>query len=217
MEHFWAPKRQKGAIISKKRSYSREEETSWGDIFRCLKEGIFGSEEDFNEDSEDNFEEVEEAQESKETQQSPKSASRPAHQEADKDSVLCSTLQASLNTFVQTGQASDSLLQLLKEGFDKNPDLLEEIAKFVAIRRRGEERIHPGFLVTYEGKNSMLLSKEKALDFILSRPGAAVSEKIFVSLVKDGKTISTREATEGEKRLYYEQQPSKADATGQIK
>lgn len=203
--------------MSKKRRYSREEETSWGDIFRCLKEGIFGSEEDFNEDSEDNFEEVEEAQESKETQQSPKSASKPAHQEADKDSVLCSTLQASLNTFVQTGQASDSLLQLLKEGFDKNPDLLEEIAKFVAIRRRGEERIHPGFLVTYEGKNSMLLSKEKALDFILSRPGAAVSEEIFVSLVKDGKTISTREATEGEKRLYYEQQPSKADATGQIK
>lgn len=199
----------------------KSEEYGWGEILDVLKKGIFGSEDDFDDDDDD-FEEVEGVESTKsagQAEEKAKESAKPAQklveQKADKDSVLCSTLQSSLNTFVQTGQASDSLLQLLKEGFDKNPDLLEEIAKFVTIRRRGEERIHPGFLVTYEGKNSMLLSKEKALDFILSRPGAAVSEKIFVSLVKDGRTISTREATEDEKRRYYEQQSSKADASGQ--
>ena len=90
----------------------------------------------------------------------------------------------------------------MKEGFDKNPDLLEEIAKYIAARRRGEERIHPGFLVSYNGESSMLLTKEKTLDYILSRPGSTVRETIFVSLVKDGKTVSTREATEEEKKLY---------------
>ena len=90
----------------------------------------------------------------------------------------------------------------MKEGFDKNPDLLEQIAQYIAIRRRGEERIHPGFLVSYNGESSMLLTKEKTLDYILSRPGATVRETIFVSLVKDGKTVSTREATDEEKKLY---------------
>ena len=202
--------------MSKKRRYSREDETSWGDIFRSFKEGLLGSEDDF--DYVD-FEEVEEAEESKPAKQTDKKAiesaksaqesesaskptQKPAAKEADKDSVLCSTLQTDLNVFVQTGVTSDTLLQLLKEGFDKNPDLLEQIAQYIAIRRRGEERIHPGYLVSYKGEHSMFLSKEKALDHLLSNPGASVRETIFVSLVKDGKTVSTREATDEEKKLY---------------
>jgi len=185
----------------------RSEEYSWGEIFSSLKRGVLGSEDDFDDDD---FEEVEESkpteQTDKEKEESAKSVSRPsqktAEPKADKDSVLCSALQSDLNAFVQSGQASDSLLQLLKEGFDKNPDLLEQIAQYIAIRRRGEERIHPGFLVSYNGESSMLLTKEKTLDYILSRPGATVRETIFVSLVKDGKTVSTREATDEEKKLY---------------
>lgn len=185
----------------------RSEEYSWGEIFSSLKRGALGSEDDFDDDD---FEEVEESkpteQTDKEKEESAKSVSRPsqktAEPKADKDSVLCSALQSDLNAFVQSGQASDSLLQLLKEGFDKNPDLLEQIAQYIAIRRRGEERIHPGFLVSYNGESSMLLTKEKTLDYILSRPGATVRETIFVSLVKDGKTVSTREATDEEKKLY---------------
>ena len=61
----------------------------------------------------------------------------------------------------------------------------------------------------------MFLSKEKALDHLLSRHGATVRETIFVSLVKDGKTVSTREATEEEKKLYFRQKSSKADISGQ--
>ena len=185
----------------------RSEEYSWGEIFSSLKRGVLGSEDDFDDDD---FEEVEESkpteQTDKEKEESAKSVSRPsqktAEPKADKDSVLCSAQQSDLNAFVQSGQASDSLLQLLKEGFDKNPDLLEQIAQYIAIRRRGEERIHPGFLVSYNGESSMLLTKEKTLDYILSRPGATVRETIFVSLVKDGKTVSTREATDEEKKLY---------------
>ena len=185
----------------------RSEEYSWGEIFSSLKRGVLGAEDDFDDDD---FEEVEESkpteQTDKEKEESAKSVSRPsqktAEPKADKDSVLCSALQSDLNAFVQSGQASDSLLQLLKEGFDKNPDLLEQIAQYIAIRRRGEERIHPGFLVSYNGESSMLLTKEKTLDYILSRPGATVRETIFVSLVKDGKTVSTREATDEEKKLY---------------
>lgn len=185
----------------------RSEEYNWGEIFSSLKRGVLGSEDDFDDDD---FEEVEESkpteQTDKEKEESAKSVSRPsqktAEPKADKDSVLCSALQSDLNAFVQSGQASDSLLQLLKEGFDKNPDLLEQIAQYIAIRRRGEERIHPGFLVSYNGESSMLLTKEKTLDYILSRPGATVRETIFVSLVKDGKTVSTREATDEEKKLY---------------
>ena len=189
----------------------KNEDYSWGEILDSFKKGILGSEDDFDDDD---FEEVEESKPAEQTDKAKeesaklvqKSVSKPsqktAEQKADKDSVLCSTLQTSLNVFVQTGTASDTLLQLLKEGFDKNPDLLEEIAKYIAARRRGEERIHPGFLVSYKGESSMLLTKEKTLDYILSRPGAMVRETIFVSLMKDGKTVSTREATEEEKKLY---------------
>ena len=190
----------------------RSEQYSWGEIFDSFKRGVIGSEDDFDDD----FEEVEEAESARPTDQTGKKtkesanpgqesepAAKPA-QKPDKDSgsVFCSTLQTDLNAFVQTGTASNALLQLLKEGFDKNPDLLEEIAKYIAARRRGEERIHPGFLVSYNGESSMLLTKEKTLDYILSRPGSTVRETIFVSLVKDGKTISTREATDEEKKLY---------------
>lgn len=193
----------------------KNEDYSWGEILDSFKKGILGSEDDFDDDFEEvEVEEVEESkpaeQTGKKTEESAKPVQRPASKptqkpaakEADKDSVLCSTLQADLNAFVQTGQVSNALLQLLKEGFDKNPDLLEEIAKYIAARRRGEERIHPGFLVSYNGESSMLLTKEKTLDYILSRPGSTVRETIFVSLVKDGKTVSTREATEEEKKLY---------------
>lgn len=190
----------------------RSEEYSWGEIFSSLKRGVLGSEDDFD----DGFEEVEEAESARPTDQTGKKtkesanpgqesepAAKPA-QKPDKDSgsVFCSTLQTDLNAFVQTGTASNTLLQLLKEGFDKNPDLLEEVAQYIAIRRRGEERIHPGYLVSYKGEHSMFLSKEKALDHLLSNPGASVRETIFVSLVKDGKTVSTREATDEEKKLY---------------
>lgn len=122
----------------------RSEEYSWGEIFSSFKRGVLGSDEDF----EDDFEEIEETEEpkpaeqtGKKTEEPAKSASKPtqkpAAKEADKDSVLCSTLQTDLNVFVQTGVTSDTLLQLMKEGFDKNPDLLEEIAKYIAARRRG--------------------------------------------------------------------------------
>ena len=204
---------------------NRSENYTWGEIFDTFKKGVLGSDEDF----EDNFEEVKEFQEppkikirkgpapvTAQFQEPPKIKIRkgPASVQPA-EAVIWRNLQADLSRFVQSGQASDSLLQLLREGFDKNPDLLEEVAKYIAVRRRGEERIHPGFLISYKGENSMLLSKEKALDFILSRPGAAVRETIFVSLVKDGKTVSTREANEEEKKLYYEQQSSKADTSGQ--
>ena len=208
----------------------REENYSWGEIFNSFKIGVFGSEEDFDDDFEDV--EVEKDEESKTVEQTDKKteesakpvqkpaskpAQKPTGQEAGKDSnsAFCSSLQTDLNTFVQTGTASGPLLQLLKEGFNKNPDLLEEIAKYIAARRRGEERIHPGYLVSYKGERSMYLTKEKALDHLLSCPGAAVRETIFVSLVKDGTTISTREATAEEKKLYFEQKSSKADASGQ--
>ena len=201
----------------------RSEQYSWGEILDSFKRGVLGSEEDFDDDD---FEEVEVEESEKSAEQTDKEkeesakpaqkpAQKPADQKADKDSVLCSTLQASLNTFVQTGQASDSLLQLLKEGFNKNPDLLDQIAQYIAIKRRGEERIHPGYLVSDKGGDSMFLTKENALDHILSHPGASVRETILVSLVKDRKAISTREATAEEKKLYFEQKSSKADASWQ--
>lgn len=208
----------------------RNEEYSWGEIFNSFKKGIIGSDEDFDDDFEEV--EVEKDEEPKSAEQTDKKtkksaeptqesksvlkqAQNPADQKADKDSVLCSTLQTDLNAFVQTGTASNALLQLLKEGFDKNPDLLEEIAKYIAARRRGVETIHPGYLVSYKGGDSMFLTKEKVLGYILDHPGATVRETIFVSLVKDRKTVSTREATDEEKKLYYEQQSSKADTSGQ--
>ena len=206
----------------------KNEDYSWGEILDSFKKGILGSEDDFDDDFEEvEVEEVEESkpaeQTGKKTEESAKPVQKPASKptqkpavkEADKDSnsVFCSSLQTDLNTFVQTGTASGSLLQLLREGFDKNPVLLEEIARYIAIKRRGEERIHPGYLVSYKGERSMYLTKEKALDHLLSCPGAAVRETIFVSLVKDGTTISTREATAEEKKLYFEQKSSKADAS----
>lgn len=206
----------------------KNEDYSWGEILDSFKKGILGSEDDFDDDFEEvEVEEVEESkpaeQTGKKTEESAKPvqkpaskpAQKPAVKEADKDSnsVFCSSLQTDLNAFVQTGQVSNALLQLLKEGFDKNPDLLEEIARYIAIKRSGEERIHPGYLVSYKGERSMYLTKEKALDHLLSCPGAAVRETIFVSLVKDGTTISTREATAEEKKLYFEQKSSKADAS----
>lgn len=202
----------------------KSEYYSWGEILDSFKRGVLGSDEDFDDDFEDV--EVEESeklaeQADRKTKEPAKSAqksvSKPAQQEADKgsDSVLCSTLQTDLNVFVQTGTASNTLLQLLKEGFDKNPDLLEQIAQYIAIKRRGEERIHPGYFVSFEGADSMFLSKERVLDYLLSHPGATVRETIFVSLVKDRKTVDTREATEEEKKLYFKQKSSKADASGQ--
>ena len=207
--------------MSKKRS---DEYYSWGEILDSFRKGILGADDDFDDDFEEV--EVEESEKSAEqtnrkAKESAKSAqestTKPAKQEAGKDSssVLCSALQSDLNTFVQTGTVSDPLLQLLKEGFDKNPDLLEEIAKYIAVRRRGEERIHPGYLVSYKGERSMFLTKEKALDHLLSNPGASVRETIFASIVKNGKTVDTREATADEKKRYYEQKSSKADAIGQ--
>ena len=209
----------------KKRKNNVEVETSVVDILNSLAEVLLGPVEDFDDDFEEV--EVEESEKSleqtdKEKEESAKpvqkSVSKPsqktAEQKADKDSVLCSALQSDLNTFVQTGTVSDPLLQLLKEGFDKNPDLLEEIAKYIAVKRRGEERIHPGYFVSFEGEDSMFRSKEKVLDYLLSHPGASIRETIFVSLVKDRKIVDTREATEEEK-LYFEQKSSKADASGQ--
>ena len=55
----------------------------------------------------------------------------------------------------------------------------------------------------------MFVSQEEALSFILARPGSVVREAVFVSKVKDGKTISTREATETERKLFNEQKSSK--------
>ena len=75
--------------------------------------------------------------------------------------------------------------------------------------RGAEEIVHPGYLVSYEGMDSMFVSQEKVLNFILTRPGAIVKEEIFVSKVKDDKTISTRKATEEEKKLFNEQKSSK--------
>lgn len=194
----------------------RSEEYSWGEILDCFKRGVLGADDDFEEVEVEEVEESKPAEQTgKKTEESAKPTQKPAAKGADKDSVLCSTLQTDLNVFVQTGTASNTLLQLLKEGFDKNPDLLEEIAKYIAVRRRGEERIHPGYLVSYKGERSMFLTKEKALDHLLSNPGASVRETIFVSLVKNGTTVDTREATEEEKKLYFEQKSSKADVPAQ--
>lgn len=202
----------------------KSEDYTWGEILDSFRKGILGADDDFDDDFEEV--EVEESEKSAEqtnrkAKESAKSAqestTKPAKQEADKDSnsVFCSSLQTDLNAFVQTGQVSNALLQLLKEGFDKNPDLLEQIAQYIAIKRRGEERIHPGYLVSYKGERSMFLTKEKALDHLLSNPGASVRETIFASIVKNGKTVDTREATEEEKKRYYERKSSEADASGQ--
>ena len=222
--------------MSKRRNF-REDEFSLRDIFKSVKEAVLGPEEDF----EDDVEEVEEVQEPKATQKSPKpvqesaptpaqkpvseSASAPVQnpvsetapaQQSGKtaEAVIWRTLQADLNRFVQEGKVSESLLQLLEEGFEKNPQLLLQIAELVESRKV-EERVHPGYLLEYEGKQSMISSKERAFELFVQRPGSTLKETIFVSKIVNDKAMETREATEEEKKLYFEQQSSKADASDQ--
>lgn len=198
----------------------KKKEIGWGDILGSLKQNVFG----FNEDLDDeDFEEVEEREAPKPKKPTQKGdEDKPAQvatqnpseesEEAESEALAAysGSLQAGqdLDRFFHTGVASDRLLQLLEEGFAKNPDLMSRTANDLADRG-AEERVHPGYLVSYEGMDSMFVSQEKALSFILARPGAVVREAIFVSKVKDGNTISTREATEEEKKLFNEQKSSK--------
>lgn len=207
----------------------RKEITGWGEILGSLKKNVFG----FNEDLDDeDFEEVEEIESPKPTkpvqgveqgqklasqaqatiQNSSDSCSKKVESEAL--AAYSSSLQAGqdLDRFFHTGVASDRLFQLLEEGFAKNPDLMSRTANNLADRG-AEEIVHPGYLVSFEGMDSMFVSKEKVLNFILTRPGAVVRESVFVSKVKDDNTISTREATEEEKKLFNEQKSSKDDST----
>lgn len=229
--------------MSKKvRKNYREVETSWGDIFRCLKEGLIGSEEDFDDDSDEDFEEVEKAPKTKKvpspevtpaavTAPIQKQVSEPApaqvqiqapvkevfptqKTEEAAEAAIWKTLRSNLNRFVQSGQASESLLQLMEEGFEKNPQLLHEIVGHIESRKT-EEKIHPGYLMEYGGKLSMISSKERAFELFTQRPGSTIRETIFVSKMVEGRATDTREASEEEKKLYYEQQSSKADASGQ--
>ena len=208
----------------KKRRNNVEAETSAVDIFKTLSEVLFGSKDDFGDD----FEEVEEIEESQKPSKSasvqksapevtPTSAQKPVSEPAPAqaaEAVVWRTLQADLNRFVQSGESSESLLQLMEEGFEKNPQLLLQIAELIESRKT-EEEIHPGFLMEYQGKQSMFTSKERVFKLFLERPGSTIKETIFVSQKRNGKAVSTREATEEEKKLYYEQQSSKADASGQ--
>jgi hypothetical protein len=130
------------------------------------------------------------------------------------ETAIWKTLRADLNRFVQSGEASDFLFQLLEEGFEKNPKLLLKIAELVESRNI-EEKMHPGFLMVFQGKQSMLTSRERAFELFTQRPGSTIKETVFVSKIRNGKAVETREASEEEKRLYYEQQSSKADASGQ--
>ena len=59
----------------------------------------------------------------------------------------------------------------------------------------------------------MFTSKERAFEFFSQRPGSTIKETIFVSKIVNGKVVETCEATEEEKKLYYEQQSSKSDAS----
>lgn len=202
-----------------------KEDTTWGEILGSLKKNVFG----FNEDLDDeDFEEVEELKAPKPKKPTQKGDhlveedNKPAQaatqnppegsEEAESEALAAysGSLQAGqdLDRFFHTGVASDRLLQLLEEGFAKNPDLMSRTANDLADRG-AEELVHPGYLVSYEGMDSMFVSQEKVLNFILARPGAVVKESIFVSKVKDGNTISTREATEEEKKLFNEQKSSK--------
>ena len=216
-------------------------EPSWGEIFKSFKDGIIGSNEDFDDD----FEEVEENQESpKPAQKSaletvqapaqkPASESTPAQVQkpvsgsvsapvqesfpAQKSSesaeaIIWRALQADLNRFVQEGKASESLLQLLEEGFEKNPQLLNKITELIESRKI-EEETNPGFLMVYQGEQSMFTSRERAFELFAKNPGSTLKETIFVSKIVGGKAVETREATEEEKRLYFEQQSSKVDAS----
>lgn len=130
------------------------------------------------------------------------------------EAVIWKTLRADLNRFVQEGETSESLLRLLEEGFEKNPQLLLQLTELVESRKM-EEEVHPGYLMVYQGKQSMFTSKERAFKSFFERPGSTIKESIFVSQKRNGKAIFTREATEEEKKHYYEQQSSKADTSGQ--
>lgn len=130
------------------------------------------------------------------------------------EAAIWKTLRSNLNRFVQSGQASESLLQLMEEGFEKNPQLLLQLTELVESRKM-EEEVHPGYLMVYQGKQSMFSSKERAFESFFERPGSTIKETIFVSQKRNGKAVSTREATEEEKRRYYEKQSSKVDASGQ--
>lgn len=224
------------------RKNRREVEPSLGDIVRSLKEVIIGVDDDFEDDVEEE-EEVEEVHESPmPTQklapvpevvpaliQQPTSEPAPVQKQVSEptpttvqdpapaqpaEPAIWKTLRADLNRFVQSGEASDFLLQLLEEGFEKNPKLLLKIAEFVESRNI-EEKMHPGFLMVFQGKQSMLTSRERAFELFTQRPGSTIKETIFISKIRNGKVVETREASEEEKRLYYEHQPSKADASGQ--
>lgn len=130
------------------------------------------------------------------------------------EAVIWKTLRADLNRFVQEGETSESLLRLLEEGFEKNSQLLLQLTELVESRKM-EEEVHPGYLMVYQGKQSMFSSKERAFESFFERPGSTIKETIFVSQKRNGKVVSTREATEEEKRRYYEKQSSKVDASGQ--
>lgn len=130
------------------------------------------------------------------------------------EAVIWKTLRADLNRFVQEGETSESLLRLLEEGFEKNSQLLLQLTELVESRKM-EEEVHPGYLMVYQGKQSMFSSKERAFESFFERPGSTIKETIFVSQKRNGKAVSTREATEKEKRRYYEKQSSKVDASGQ--
>lgn len=214
----------------------REVEPSLGDIVRSLKEIIIGVDDDFEDDFEDDVEDAEEVEEvhesPKPTQklapvpevvpaliQKPTSEPVPTTVQDSApaqpaEAAIWKTLRADLNRFVQSGEASDFLLQLLEEGFEKNPKLLLKIAELVESRNT-EEKMHPGFLMVFQGKQSMLTSRERAFELFTQRPGSTIKETVFVSKIRNGKAVETREASEEEKRLYYEQQSSKADASGQ--
>lgn len=216
-------------------------EPSWGEIFKSFKDGIIGSNENFDDD----FEEVEENQESPKPAQksAPEAVQAPAQKPASEstpaqvqkpvsgsvsapvqesfpaqksgesaEAIIWRALQADLNRFVQEGKASESFLQLLKEGFEKNPKLLHQITELVESRKV-EERTHPGYLLEYNGNQSMFTSKERAFEFFSQRPGSTIKETIFVSKIVNGKVVETCEATEEEKKLYYKQQSSKSDAS----
>ena len=206
-------------------------EPSWGEIFKSFKDGVIGSNEDFDDD----FEEVEENQESPkpaqksalETVQAPAQVQKPVSgsvsapvQESfpaqksseSAEAIIWRALQADLNRFVQEGKASESLLQLLEEGFEKNPQLLNKITELIESRKI-EEETHPGFLMVYQGEQSMFTSRERAFELFAKNPGSTLKETIFVSKIVGGKAVETREATEEEKRLYFEQQSSKVDAS----
>ena len=228
---FGRKKRRKGATMSNiKRKKRSEMEPTWGDVFKSVKETILGSQEDF----EDDYEEVEETKEvhesSRPTQKSaPKAVSTPVQKPVSKpapvqkstsepapvqnaEAIVWRTLQTDLNKFVQSGEVSEPLLQLMEEGFEKNPQLLHEIAELIESRKVVEE-VHPGILMEYQGKQTMFSSRERAIELFSQRPGSTIKETLFVSKIVGGKTVETREASEEERRLYYEQQSSKADAS----